>query len=312
MLPNDTERSPISAGHRLGQIIGDWWERRVVSVLLNEVASDLQLFLDHRFVTRSSRSSKILWKDDDDNYVDYDFVLELEGTPEKQGIPVAFIESFWRGGARHSKDKARDDTNKLLPMRDTYPTARLLAIAACGEFTSPARDYVSSRRVDLLFIPKAKIVEAFGTVGININYPDTLPEDGKQALLARLSSDMTTEVEEQAALALRQIAGEGTFVSFKNRILAALSALPQEIRIIESAHSDIVVFDNVKDVSQFLQSPKFSHNRSDITYEYSITYSDGFEFSRILSGLDEVRSLHSQVEHLVQHVNSVLSQEPAA
>lgn len=307
--PSELNKGHNSAGHRLGQIIGDWWERRVVAVLLDEVASDLNLFLDHRFVSRTSRTSKILWKDEEGNFVDYDFVLELEGSADKQGIPVAFIECFWRGGARHSKDKARDDTNKLLPMRDTYPTARLLAIAACGEFTAPAREYVSTRRVDLFFIPKSKIIEAFKTVGINIDYPDNLSEEGKQDLLRALTVSFTLEKEREAAHVLRAIAGEGTFSSFKGRVLGALSALPQEIRIIESAHSDVVIFDSVSAVSNFLKQPTFSHTGVDVTYEYSITYSDGFEFSRMLNNIHEVEALHAQVEHLVRHVESVLSSE---
>lgn len=307
LQPSELEKGPNSAGHRLGQIIGDWWERRVVAELLSEVAADLNLFLDHRFVSRTSRSGKILWKDEDENFVDYDFVLELEGSTEKQGIPVGFIECFWRGGARHSKDKARDDTNKLLPMRDTYATARFLAIAACGEFTAPAREYVSTRRVDLFFMPKSKIIEAFSAVGVNIDYPDTLSEEGKQNLLRVLSACFTPQKEKEAALVLRKIAGEGTFASFKSRVLSALSALPQEIRIIESAHSDVVVFENVSEVSEFLKNPEFLHQGTDTTYEYSITYSDGFEFIRTLKKLDDVKSLHAQVEHLVRHVQSVMS-----
>ena len=310
MQPSELGRRHNSAGHRLGQIIGDWWERRVVAELLGEVASDLNLFLDHRFVSRTARASKILWKDEEGNFVDYDFVLELEGSADKQGIPVAFIECFWRGGARHSKDKARDDTNKLLPMRDTYPTARLLAIAACGEFTVPAREYVSTRRVDLFFIPKSKIIEAFKAVGINIDYPDNLSEDEKQSLLKDLTVSFTPEKEVEVARVLREMAGEGTFSSFKRRVLAALGALPQEIRIIESAHSDLVVFDSVSVVSNFLNQPTFSHTGADVSYEYSITYSDGFDFARTLKNIDEVKALHAQVEHLVRHVESVLRLSP--
>lgn len=312
MPPSSTKKALNSAGHKLGQIIGDWWEKRVVAVLLAEVAADLNLFLDHRFLSRPCRTSKILWDDEDGNSVDYDFVLELGGNSKTRGIPVGFIESFWRGGARHSKDKARDDTNKLLPMRDTYPTARMLAIAACGEFTAPAREYVRTRIVELFFIPKSKILEAFRMVGMNIDYPDTLSEDGKQEIVAKLITALTPEKERDAASALRVLAGERTFESFKSRITASLSALPQEIRIVESAHSDAAAFKNVEDASSFLDNPRFNHSRSDITYKYSITYSDGFEFSRSLDNLDEVRNLHSQVDTLVRHIHSALDSESIA
>jgi hypothetical protein len=88
------------------------------------------------------RGRKIEWLDSDGNTVDYDYVLELHGTENEIGIPVAFVECFWRRGARHSKDKARDDSGKLMPMRETYPTARFLGIVAAGDFTKPARDLI--------------------------------------------------------------------------------------------------------------------------------------------------------------------------
>jgi hypothetical protein len=52
------------------------------------------------------RGDKFLWADEDENAVDYDFVMELKGSAERLGIPVAFFECFWRRGSRHSKDKA--------------------------------------------------------------------------------------------------------------------------------------------------------------------------------------------------------------
>ena len=37
---------PISsAGHKLGQLVGDWWETKVIFPLLGEVATSLGLYL---------------------------------------------------------------------------------------------------------------------------------------------------------------------------------------------------------------------------------------------------------------------------
>lgn len=69
-----------SAGHKLGQLIGDWFEEHLVLPLLTSVAEGLRLYLDHRFRTRPARGEKILWNDDDGNSVDYDFVMELDGS----------------------------------------------------------------------------------------------------------------------------------------------------------------------------------------------------------------------------------------
>ncbi|MCA9155664.1 MAG: hypothetical protein KDA38_12785, partial [Planctomycetales bacterium] len=138
----DGQPSHASAGHKLGQLVGDWFEEYFVYPLLGEVAAKLELFLDCRFKRRPARGERLVWPDLEGNRVDYDFVLEIDGSPTKLGVPIAFIESFWRRGARHSKDKARDDSGKLIPMRETYPTTRFLGIVAGGDFTTPARELV--------------------------------------------------------------------------------------------------------------------------------------------------------------------------
>lgn len=91
------EKELSSAGHKLGQLVGDWFEEHFVLPLLQKVADHLKLYLDHRFRKRKARTSdKIIWRDEDNNEVDYDFVMELDGTDGKRGIPVAFLECFWR------------------------------------------------------------------------------------------------------------------------------------------------------------------------------------------------------------------------
>lgn len=296
-----------SAGHRLGQVVGDWWETKVIYPLLGEVALSLGLFLDNRIVSRSCRADKVQWADVEGNYVDYDYVLELGGTPSTKGIPVAFLESFWRRGARHSKDKARDDTNKLLPMRDTYPTARFLAIAACGEFTEPAREYVRSRHVELFFISKDKIVEAFQTIGATIDYPDSLSEEKKMALVKDLESKCTNANQVKAAANLRDIAGQGAFDSFKKRISGSLTATPQEIRIYSLAKFGPVVFDSIEKAASFLRAneQQFPASSEVTQYEYEVSFSDGSEFARALGTLEEVERVNSQLLDLVKHFSRI-------
>jgi hypothetical protein len=301
----DSELS--SAGHKLGQLIGDWWETKVIYPLLNDVAESLDLFLDNRIVARGCRNDKVQWADADNNLVDYDFVLEYKGSTEKQGIPVAFIESFWRRGARHSKDKARDDTNKLLPMRDTYPTARFLAIAACGAFTAPARTYVHSRNVELFFVSKEKFVEAFDSIGAVIDYPDTLEESKKAKLASNLEQKMTLANQAAAADALIQAVGKTAFDGFKNRIHGSLSALPQEIRVFSVSRSSPVIFRNIEDATEFLETktPAFPASTKPATFEYEVTFSDGTDFSRRISDLASLRALNTQLFDWVQHIRSI-------
>ena len=304
---NDTE-TLSSAGHRLGQVVGDWWETQVMYPLLKEVATSLNLFLDNRVVQRSCRNDKVQWADVEGNFVDYDYVLELNGSADSKGIPVAFLESFWRRGARHSKDKARDDTNKLLPMRDTYPTARFLAIAACGEFTEPAREYVRSRNVELFFISKEKIIEAFSSIGATIDYPDSLPEPKKRELVRDLESKFTLANQKLAAVNLRKFAGQNAFNSFKQKIHSSLTSTPQEIRIYSLARFGPIVFNSIESASDFLSKPNptFPANSKIAQYEYEVTFSDGSEFSREIRNFNDVVKVNNDILLLVNHFNRLI------
>lgn len=297
------ERGPASAGHKLGQLVGDWLEEHFVLPLLEKVADQLKLFLDHRFRLRKGRKSdKIVWKDEEGNGVDYDFVMELDGTDEAIGIPVAFFECFWRRGARHSKDKARDDSGKLMPMRHAYPTARFLGIVAGGDFTAPARTLVQSRRIDLFYVPKAKIVSAFQKHGLQIDYPDRHPEEQKAQLADTFERGLTANVKQETAATLQELIGETSISTYVDRVRAALGALPQELRFIAQRQSQPMVFESIQDATEFLKSPTFDFGSPMENYIYEITYSDGTEFERPVGSLDDLRSLHTDIARLAQHI----------
>lgn len=283
-------------------MIGDWWEEYVALPLLESVAKRLDLYLDCRFKERSCRGEKILWKDIDGNDVDYDFVLELGGSADKQGIPVAFVETFWRRGSRHSKDKARDDSGKLLPMRNTYPTARFVSILALGDFTAPAKQYVSSRDIKLFYIPKAKAVEAFKKNNLIIDYPDKMVEPEKLKLVEKFEKDFTEKAKSAVEKALKESVGLSSFKAYQDDFNAALSALPQEIRIVRSLHSVPVVFTNIRDAAEFLKTPTFGDDVDSTTYHYYVQYSDGSDFDRELGTIEEVRALNEQLAVLANHM----------
>lgn len=300
------ERILSSAGHKLGQLVGEWYEEHFVLPLLQNVADHLKLYLDHRFRTRQARNSdKIIWPDEDKNKVDYDFVMELDGTDEKRGIPVAFFECFWRRGARHSKDKARDDSGKRMPMREVHPTARFLGIVAGGDFTAPARTLVQSRKIDLFYVPKAKIVSAFDKQKLQLDYPDKLPEEQKAVLADTFERGLTPEVKKQAAATLRELVGETSINTYVDRVRAALGALPQELRFIAQRQSKPVVFESIPEATEFLKDPTFDFGAPVEGFLYEITYSDGTEFERPVGTLDDLRDLHCQIERLAQHVSAL-------
>lgn len=295
----------VSAGHRLGQLIGNWFEEFFVLPLLTKVSKELNLFVDNRFVERPIRGNKIIWPDVDGNQVDYDFVLELNGTANRLGIPVAFIETFWRRGSRHSKDKARDDSGKLIPMRKTYPTARFLGIVSAGDFTRPARELVRSREISLFYVPKQKIIKAFEEHQLIMDYPDRTNEQQKQKIASEFEANFSTEKKQAVANSLIELIGQATVESYIAGVRSQLSALPQEIRFILRQDSAPVIFDSLDEAAEFVKSPQFSVDTQKASYIYQITYSDGSEFEQTALSLDELRALHDQITVLSGHMNTL-------
>ena len=291
-----------SSGHRLGQLIGDWFEEHFVYPLLCRAGERLDLFVDSRFVDRSVRAGKIIWNDVDGNAVDYDAVLELGGTKDKRGIPVAFVECFWRRGSRHSKDKARDDSGKLLPMKDTYPTARFLGIVSAGDFTGPARELVLTRGIDLFYIPKSKIVQSFSDCHLTMDYPDKLPEIDKAAIVQEFEKSFGTYKRIEVREKLLELVGETEINSYVDRLKSRLSALPQEIRFVLRHDSQPISFDSVAEAGVFLDKPTFKMDSPDETYIYQITYTDGTEFVKDVSSIGELRALHKEIQILETHM----------
>jgi len=297
-----TTKKGASSGHKLGQLVGDWFEEKIAVYLLSRVANELNLFLDHRFITRDCRSGKIIWEDLDGNNVDYDFVLELGGTNKNKGIPLAFFETFWRRGSRHSKDKARDDSGKLLPMRNTYPTARILGIISAGDFTKPAQELVQSRGIDLFYIPKANICEAWENSGIKMDYNDGASENEKSKITALAVKKLTKAKKEEIFSNLISSVGEAVFTSYVKRIVAGIAAIPIEYRITSIFIQEPVVFSTYEDAENYLTNEQFA----DVTtgnhfFRYEAVFSEGNIFERDNLSSKETIDLHAAVGEVAKY-----------
>lgn len=297
-----------SSGHRLGQIIGDWYEEYFALPLLTKIANGLNLFVDSRFKKRSCRGDKILWADIDGNTVDYDFVMELAGTDSEFGTPVAFFETFWRRGARHSKDKARDDSGKLLPMKDTYPTARVLGIVSAGNFTTPARELVRSRGVELFYVPKEHIVKSWKKHGIEIDYPDKAHELIKQKLVEQAEQKIKDypSVFSEVALTLCEFIGKSQLFAFEKLVASKLGATPQEYKITAHHSSNPFSFTTHQAVDDFLCKDIVCSKFSNIRYSYEVVFGDGDTYLGQSFTIEELKQRHLELKRLIMHMEELI------
>lgn len=291
-----------SAGHKLGQIVGDWYEEYFTLPLLRKLSSRLKLTLHSRFIA----NTQTLWKDAEGNSVDYDFVMCLPGTQ----TPVAFFETFWRRGARHSKDKSRDDSGKLLPMRDTYSTTRVLSIIAAGDFTAAARAFVQSRGVDLFYVAKNFIITAWKKHGAIIDYPDRIAESQKAILVNELETLLASTPEwgkkiASSLWAMPEISSQIT--SYTALLYSRLRAVPVEYKITVAQKSNPLTFTSYQNVDTFLASQDaqkivvFPH----MAYTYEVDFGNGDAYGRDNLTFTELQIEHQHLTTLIRHMEEL-------
>lgn len=166
-----------AAGHKWGQIIGEFCES-AIEPLLQDFANKHGLYLDKKGSRLPARKGvKVRWVDSYGNGHDLDYVLERGGTAEKIGAPMAFIESAWRRYTKHSKNKAQEITGAVLPIRDKHRLcAPLMGCILAGDYTSIALQQLKSIGFKVLYLPYDSVVTAFELVGINARYNEQTQE----------------------------------------------------------------------------------------------------------------------------------------
>jgi hypothetical protein len=191
-----------SPGHKLGQMVGDFFQKFVDTVLaarLEKVAIEHNLYLDRQGLRPAVRGNlkKVSWKDNQGNDHDLDFVLERGGTTEKQGRPVAFIEAAWRRYTKQTRNKVNEIEGALLPLRDSHRTCRFCGAVVAGAWSRPGLEQFRSHRIEVVHISYQDLIAAFQIKGLNLDYAERAPPTIKRALvdaLAALSTQDMTEI----------------------------------------------------------------------------------------------------------------------
>lgn len=166
-----------SPTHKLGQVIGDLLEAAIFPTLKN-FADENGLYLDHKGKRPSRRGVKCTWLDNNGNKHDLDYVMELGGTPEQVGTPVAFIEIAWRRYTKHSRNKAQEIQGAIEPLAEKYHQSMPFKGAVlAGEFTSGALDQLQSLGFNIVHFPYSAVVGAFKEVGIDASTYEATPDE---------------------------------------------------------------------------------------------------------------------------------------
>lgn len=156
-----------SLSHKFGQIIGDLLEL-AIEPHLEKFARKHKLFLDKKGERKARTGKKVSWTDGKANKHDLDFVLERNGTVNKTGVPVAFIEVAWRRYTKHSRNKAQEIQGAIIPLTEKYKSSSpFVGVVLAGEFTDGSLNQLKSNGFGVLYFPYDTVVKAFRKFGID-------------------------------------------------------------------------------------------------------------------------------------------------
>jgi hypothetical protein len=266
-----------SPAHKFGQMIGDVLEI-TIEPILSEFAKQHGLYLDKRGPRPAREGNKVCWTDLNGNKHDLDFVLERGGTPQKCGVPVAFIEAAWRRYTKHSKNKAQEIQGAIMPLFETHRryhpfTGAILA----GVFTAGALTQLKSLGFSVAYFPYETVLKAFSTVGIDASSDETTPEDDFVEKFRRWDalkpSDRAKVGKELARLNV------GEVKAFVDALHKVTMRTIKTVRILP-LHGNAVEWANVEDAITFIQGYNEDVGTLPIVrYEVLVIYMNGDKIS---------------------------------
>lgn len=185
-----------SPSHKFGQALGKLFEDIVLDDILKprleQFAKTKNYYLDSQRSRPVRSGKKVTWEDKYGNKHDLDFVIEIDGTDDQLGRPVAFIESAWRRYTKHSKNKAQEIQGALLPIIELHH-APFYGVVLAGEFTKPALDQLRNNGFAIIYIPYQDVVAAFKEIDFDVAFDETTADEIYTAASNRLVALKSSE-----------------------------------------------------------------------------------------------------------------------
>jgi len=261
-----------SPAHRFGQIIGGVVEAAVAPVLA-AFAEKHGLYLDKQGERPCRPGKRCTWLDLKKNKHDLDFVLERGGSPDKLGIPAAFIETAWRRYTKHSRNKAQEIQGAILPLAETYKNARpFVGVVLAGVFTEGALTQLRSLGFAVLYFSYESVLAAFKKYGIDASSEEDTPDadfqkkvtayeqlsNGSRAALAKALLDTQKNNVKQFMAALEKVV---------SRQIHRITVLP--------LHGTVVELRTVDDAIHFIETYREKGGAQPIErYEIRVLYNN--------------------------------------
>jgi hypothetical protein len=262
-----------SPPHRFGQIVGEALEAAMLPVL-EQFARHHQLFLDRQGHRPCRSGKKCSWIDSNGNTHDLDFVLERGGSPDKVGMPAAFIETAWRRYTKHSRNKAQEIQGAIEPLAATFQASKPFKGAVlAGAFTEGALTQLKSLGFTVLFFPYDRVVAVFRKFGIDAVSDEDTPDDDFQRKVDAYERMSASRRKKLSAELIK--ANSSDVEAFVNSLSVAVSRQIERIVILvlHGASQDLAT---ISDAIRFIEGYESDGRAQPVErYEISVRYNNG-------------------------------------
>jgi hypothetical protein len=201
-----------SPSHKFGQDLGKLLEEIVLDDILKprlqQFAKPKNYYLDWQRPRPARSGKKVTWEDKYGNKHDLDFVIEIEGTDDQLGRPVAFIESAWRRYTKHSKNKAQEIQGAILPIIELHHlSAPFYGAVLAGDFTKPALDQLRNNGFAIIYIPYRDVIAAFKEIDFDVAFDEETLDEIYATASKKLAS-LTCSDKERLREALMRVSNQ--------------------------------------------------------------------------------------------------------
>ncbi|MBN3896449.1 MAG: hypothetical protein HWQ41_14640 [Nostoc sp. NOS(2021)] len=195
-------------GQQLGKLLEDIVLYDILKPRLQQFAQVKNYYLDWQRSRAARSGKKVTWEDKYGNKHDLDFVIEVDGTDNKLGRPVAFIESAWRRYTKHSKNKAQEIQGAILPIIELHHlSAPFYGVVLAGDFTKPALEQLKNNGFAVIYIPYKGVVSAFQVIDFDVAFDEDTPDESYTTAFRQLDS-LTSSDKEKLRQALMRVSQE--------------------------------------------------------------------------------------------------------
>lgn len=195
-------------GQQLGKLLEDIVLYDILKPRLQQFTQVKNYYLDWQRSRPTRSGKKVTWNDKYGNKHDLDFVIEVDGTDNKLGRPVAFIESAWRRYTKHSRNKAQEIQGAILPIIELHHlSAPFYGVVLAGDFTKPALEQLKNNGFAVIYIPYKGVVSAFQVIDFDVAFDEDTPDESYTTAFRQLDS-LTISDKEKLRQALMQVCQE--------------------------------------------------------------------------------------------------------